>query len=144
MRFRHAVSNAHLRPPARELEAHHAIAFRPHPHAQALRTLALQRNLNAQAICQHVGTPRPRFRWGTHRSRSTIVLAALAVLAWSARDKPGPALDVYVNVIINSQQRIRRRQRERTSAAATHSQQTTLVQAPGWIEPARMRSPSPH
>ncbi len=99
---------------------------------------ALSRRANSFAA-DTVTVPRPRFRWGTRIVLpAAIMLAAAAVLAWSARDALWPAVDVYVVPVIAKARAAESSDGATgdTSASPAPSQQTMLVQAPGWIEPA--------
>lgn len=74
--------------------------------------------------------PRPRSRWMTRVGvPALIVLATLGVLAYSSRDLFVPAVAVRVSAVVP-------RPGAGVEGAPGVAESETVVQAPGWIEPA--------
>lgn len=95
---------------------------------------ALSRRASAEHPNDHP-VPPPAFRWRTRVLLPVLVLVAVAaLLAWAARDALWPAVEVRVVPVV-----AKPRGGEAEHAAGDASaapRERTLVQAPGWIEPA--------
>lgn len=95
---------------------------------------ALSRRASAESPNDHP-VPRPAFRWRTRVLLPVLVLVAVAaLLAWAARDALWPAVEVRVVPVVakprggDAEQAV--------GDASVAPRERTLVQAPGWIEPA--------
>lgn len=77
-----------------------------------------------------ISVPRPRSRFATRVLLPiTVLLAAAAIMAYSARDVLIPATPVWISPVVVKPASAA--QAQRASAIPT-----VLVQAPGWVEPA--------
>jgi len=98
---------------------------------------ALSRRANIFAA-DTVTVPRPRFRWWTRVVLPLVVLlGAVAVLAWSARDALYPAIQVHVvPVVMKPRGADVAGADEPQTSSARSGPERVIVQAPGWIEPS--------
>lgn len=81
--------------------------------------------------------PRPPFRWGTRVLLPLLILLAMAaVVAWSARDVLWPAIEVHVTPVVMKAHAATADEPAAAGAHTAAAPESTLVQAPGWIEPA--------
>ncbi|MBX3406954.1 MAG: efflux RND transporter periplasmic adaptor subunit [Phycisphaeraceae bacterium] len=85
--------------------------------------------------------PRPAYRWRTRVLLPALVLlSAAAVLAWSARDALWPAIEVRVVPVVAMPRGMEQGGESGHDGPEGRAPRTlmerTLVQAPGWIEPA--------
>lgn len=100
---------------------------------------ALSRQATARQSAAPV--PRPAYRWRTRVLLPALVLlSAAAVLAWSARDALWPAIEVRVVPVVAMPRGLEEASDSGDGAPsldpARVAPERTLVQAPGWIEPA--------